>query len=282
METSVILILSFMRDNIPRKESNVASVNSTPIPEGNDTTVISVSDSEQETLSDVHSVQSSSIKKYIHSEETTPELGSSEKSDIVPEEVIPEGEVPGKMITGEAVIEEVVSEEVGKKEGTKKEGTSEEEVTKEAVINKEAVNEEVTINTEAVNEEATNEEVAIKGSVTKPLTSEQPFEPTVQKEEVSKEMTPEKNSIERSLAPEVTASEHQFTPGESPKPTSFSSTPFQPILLLCHIPPLSLVEDQEVCFLFLVKPRSVYLPFRVYSISSQRNYRYLSNHSSYI
>lgn len=271
METSVILILSFMRDNIPRKESNVASVNSTPIPEGNDTTVISVSDSEQETLSDVHSVQSSSIKKYIHSEETTPELGSSEKSDIVPEEVIPEGEVPGKMITGEAVIEEVVSEEVGKKEGTKKEGTSEEEVTKEAVIN-----------TEAVNEEATNEEVAIKGSVTKPLTSEQPFEPTVQKEEVSKEMTPEKNSIERSLAPEVTASEHQFTPGESPKPTSFSSTPFQPILLLCHIPPLSLVEDQEVCFLFLVKPRSVYLPFRVYSISSQRNYRYLSNHSSYI
>ena len=90
METSVGIILSFMQDNIPRKEANSVSASSTPIPDGTDTTVVSVSDSEQESLNDVRSVQSSSIKKYIHSEETTPDLGLGEKNEIVSGEKVHE------------------------------------------------------------------------------------------------------------------------------------------------------------------------------------------------
>ena len=230
METSVGIILSFMQDNIPRKEANSVSASSTPIPDGTDTTVVSVSDSEQESLNDVRSVQSSSIKKYIHSEETTPDLGLGEKNEIV---------------SGEKVHEEMI-----------REGGDEEKVTEE-VSKDEKAPEEVS-KQERAPEEAHRDAIT-EGTVTQDTTVIPPSEHPSRKQSTQEDKTVHSassetltNSISERNPPQSSMSSEHLLTTTSTKPPSFPSTPSQPILLLCNVPPLTLIESSCVVLRFYV------------------------------
>jgi hypothetical protein len=230
METSVGIILSFMQDNIPHKEANSVSASSTPIPDGTDTTVVSVSDSEQESLNDVRSVQSSSIKKYIHSEETTPDLGLGEKNEIV---------------SGEKVHEEMI-----------REGGDEEKVTEE-VSKDEKAPEEVS-KKEKAPEEAHRDAIT-EGTVTQDTTVIPPSEHPSRKQSTQEGKTVHStssetltNSISERNPPQSSMSSEHLLTTTSTKPPSFPSTPSQPILLLCNVPPLTLIESSCVVLRFYV------------------------------
>ena len=230
METSVGIILSFMQDNIPRKEANSVSASSTPIPDGTDTTVVSVSDSEQESLNDVRSVQSSSIKKYIHSEETTPDVGLGEKNEIV---------------SGEKVHEEMI-----------REGGDEEKVTEE-VSKDEKAPEEVS-KQERAPEEAHRDAIT-EGTVTQDTTVIPPSEHPSRKQSTQEDKTVHSassetltNSISERNPPQSSMSSEHLLTTTSTKPPSFPSTPSQPILLLCNVPPLTLIESSCVVLRFYV------------------------------
>ena len=227
METSVGIILSFIRDNTPRKETNSISASSTPIPDGTDTTVVSVSDSEQESLNDVRSVQSSSIKKYIHSEETTPDLGSAEKSDIVSEEKVHEG--ADEMIK-EGGDEDKMTEEVAKEEKVPEEASKDEKIPEEAVR-------------EGITEGTVNQDITTKPSSEHPSRKQSTQEDKTLHSPSSETLT---DSISERHPPQsFISSEHPLTT-TSTKPPSFPSTPSQPILLLCNVPPLTLIESSCV------------------------------------
>ena len=250
METSVGIILSFMQDNIPRKEANSVSASSTPIPDGTDTTVVSVSDSEQESLNDVRSVQSSSIKKYIHSEETTPDLGLGEKNEIV------SGEKVHEEMIREGGDEEKVTEEVSKDEKAPEE-VSKDEKAPEEVSKDEKAPEEVS-KQERAPEEAHRDAIT-EGTVTQDTTVIPPSEHPSRKQSTQEDKTVHSassetltNSISERNPPQSSMSSEHLLTTTSTKPPSFPSTPSQPILLLCNVPPLTLIESSCVVLRFYV------------------------------
>lgn len=222
-----------MRDNTPRKETNSTSTSSTPIPDGADTSIMSVSDSELETLNDVQRVQSSSIKKYIHSEETTPELGVVAKSEIVTEEGC-------ERMTEEEHEERVIDEE-SKNEITPG-GAITEEVAPEEAVRSDSVIEEVheeTVTDNMLPGTATgdNEAVTHDGTIQPPSEDLCHNPSTVE----DKPLHSPSSEITKPVSEKkpLHSSEHSLPPPSTQPPS-------QPILLLCNVPPLTRIDSSLV------------------------------------